>query len=125
MDTEAEEVSARSREKTRAGWRTRVGAGQSNGSCAGGELTRKFGFCREMVPESSTFSGRDVRPDKLFELQLAIARKADQLTLARASGPGLNLHCWLLAEAELLGGAVSDTLEPPAPKSSAKVAVGP
>lgn len=69
-----------------------------------------------MPPEFSTFSGSDVRPGVVFELQLAIARKADQLALAHSSGQGLNLHCWLLAEVELLGSAVSDTLEPTAPE---------
>jgi hypothetical protein len=46
----------------------------------------------------------------LFALQLAIARKADQLARERCAPAGLNLHCWLLAEAEVLGGSGIDTL---------------
>lgn len=57
--------------------------------------------------------------DELFTLQLRVARKADELALTRRAGAGLNLHCWLLAEAELLGGflsgplTVARTSEPP------------
>jgi len=55
--------------------------------------------------------------DALFELQLRIARRADELARRHqagsppaprpASGASLNLHCWLLAEAEILGGALA------------------
>jgi hypothetical protein len=41
--------------------------------------------------------------DPLFELQLRVARKADALVSAEARARGLNLECWLLAEAEVLG----------------------
>lgn len=48
--------------------------------------------------------------DDLFSLQLRVARKADELARVRRTGSGLNLHCWLLAEAELLGAPVGGPL---------------
>jgi hypothetical protein len=39
--------------------------------------------------------------DPLFEVQLRVARKADALVREEARGSGLNLQCWLLAEAEV------------------------
>ena len=41
--------------------------------------------------------------DLLFELQLRVARRADELARRQSAGTSLNLHCWLLAEAEILG----------------------
>lgn len=41
--------------------------------------------------------------DLLFTLQLEVARKADELARARGGSGGLNLECWLIAEAEVLG----------------------
>jgi len=38
----------------------------------------------------------------LFELQLRVARRADELAQADGSKTLLNLHCWLVAEAEIL-----------------------
>lgn len=40
--------------------------------------------------------------DPLFELELRIARRADELSAAQAvSTKGLNLNCWLHAEMEI------------------------
>lgn len=41
--------------------------------------------------------------DALLDLQLRIARRADQLVCAQQGGAGLNWHCWLIAEAEIIG----------------------
>lgn len=43
-------------------------------------------------------------PEPLFSLQLQVARKADELARSE-QGNGMSLHCWLLAEAEILEGA--------------------
>jgi hypothetical protein len=40
--------------------------------------------------------------DALLELQLRVARRADELAQAQQAGTPLNLHCWLVAEAEVL-----------------------
>jgi hypothetical protein len=48
--------------------------------------------------------------DALFALQLEIARKADELARRCGREGGLNLQCWLLAEAEVLGGQPLDRL---------------
>ena len=39
----------------------------------------------------------------LFDLQMRIARKADENVRERQLEGALNSHCWLLAEAEVLG----------------------
>jgi hypothetical protein len=44
-------------------------------------------------------------PDPLLELELRIARRADELTLAQGIANSLNLHCWLVAEYEVIGPA--------------------
>jgi hypothetical protein len=46
--------------------------------------------------------------DGLLTLQLRVARRADELTRTRVGTPGLNLHCWLLAEREILSGMLTD-----------------
>jgi|HubBroStandDraft_1064217.scaffolds.fasta_scaffold1084790_1 hypothetical protein len=43
----------------------------------------------------------DLATKALFELQLRVARRADELAQAGSSKSSLNLHCWLLAEAEV------------------------
>lgn len=43
--------------------------------------------------------------DLLMELELRIARRADELTLAQGVANSLNLHCWLVAEYEVFGPA--------------------
>lgn len=40
--------------------------------------------------------------DALTDLELEVARRADELARVRARTTSLNLHCWLLAEAEVL-----------------------
>ena len=39
--------------------------------------------------------------DELSQLQLRVARRADEIAWASRLASGLNLHCWLLAEAEV------------------------
>lgn len=40
--------------------------------------------------------------DPLFDLELKIARRADELSAGQATAPkGLNLNCWLHAELEI------------------------
>lgn len=40
--------------------------------------------------------------DPLFDLELKIARRADELSASQATAPkGLNLQCWLHAELEI------------------------
>jgi hypothetical protein len=41
--------------------------------------------------------------DELFELQLRIARRADDIAQSRSVRTSMNLECWLLAEEEFLG----------------------
>lgn len=41
--------------------------------------------------------------DALLALELKIARRADELVRLRGGGSDLNLYCWMLAEAEILG----------------------
>jgi hypothetical protein len=41
--------------------------------------------------------------DELFELQLRIARRADDIARSRSVRSSLNLECWLLAEQEFIG----------------------
>jgi hypothetical protein len=40
----------------------------------------------------------------LTDLQMRIARRADQLATTQMAGSGSTLHCWLTAEREILGG---------------------
>lgn len=40
--------------------------------------------------------------DPLSQLQLRIARRADELVRDSPFATSLNLHCWLIAEAELV-----------------------
>ena len=46
-------------------------------------------------------------PDALVDLELAVARRADELAGAGHCPTPLNLHCWLQAEQEILGAAQS------------------
>jgi hypothetical protein len=43
--------------------------------------------------------------DALSQLQLRVARRADELVRGSKIGAPLNLHCWLTAESELIDGA--------------------
>ncbi|HWA10299.1 MAG TPA: hypothetical protein VG838_12670 [Opitutaceae bacterium] len=44
----------------------------------------------------------------LFELELNVARKADEIARSRRFRTGLNLHCWLLAEREVFGTLIAE-----------------
>lgn len=61
-------------------------------------------------------SGDDAGPftaspsDLLTDLELQVARRADELARVRPNATTLNLHCWLLAEAEILTGQVTSNL---------------
>lgn len=48
-------------------------------------------------------SGRARDLDVLTEVELKIARRADEFARTSPRKSLLNLHCWLMAEAELLG----------------------
>jgi hypothetical protein len=50
----------------------------------------------------------------LLDLQLRIARRADEFARDRFAPRGLNLHCWLLAEREILSGELADWIAEPA-----------
>jgi hypothetical protein len=50
---------------------------------------------------------REITTDALFHLQLRVARRADELAEVRYTRTPLNLYCWLLAEAEVLGGVTA------------------
>jgi hypothetical protein len=41
-------------------------------------------------------------PDPLLRLELDIARRADEIARESRLGSSLNLHCWLVAETEVL-----------------------
>jgi hypothetical protein len=43
--------------------------------------------------------------DALSQLQLRVARRADELVRDSKVSTPLNLHCWLMAESELIDGA--------------------
>ena len=45
-------------------------------------------------------SSPDFVVDELFELQLRVARRADEIARSRDARTSLNLECWLLAEQE-------------------------
>jgi hypothetical protein len=47
--------------------------------------------------------------DPLVDVQLQVARRADELAARPGMGTSLNLHCWLLAEREILGASVADS----------------
>ncbi|MEO6004851.1 MAG: hypothetical protein ABIZ04_24295 [Opitutus sp.] len=59
-----------------------------------------------MNPGEPLRSGDDA--DGLLHLQLRVARRADELAATRERGTILNLHCWLLAETEVLGSMMID-----------------
>ena len=46
--------------------------------------------------------------DPLTAIELRIARRADEFARTWPSATRLNLQCWLLAEADLLGGKLGD-----------------
>lgn len=60
----------------------------------------------------------------LFDLQLRVARKADELARNGSNRGGLSLHCWLLAEAEIIGRAAAadegDRAGEPAPPTRSR-----
>jgi len=43
-----------------------------------------------------------ISDETMFKLRLRIARRADEFAQAREDTAGLNVHCWLLAEREVL-----------------------
>jgi len=43
--------------------------------------------------------------DALSQLQLRVARRADELARDNKIVTPLNLHCWMMAESELIDGA--------------------
>lgn len=43
--------------------------------------------------------------DQLLAWQLQVARRADELARTKAAGTAFALHCWLLAEIEVMGKA--------------------
>lgn len=65
----------------------------------------------------------DCAPDRLLELQLRVARRADALAATFGRPGGLNLGCWLAAEREALrdlafeGPATSSTPAPLRPQN--------
>jgi hypothetical protein len=46
----------------------------------------------------------EIPTDELSQLQLRVARRADELARDGNMGASLGLHCWLLAESELIDG---------------------
>lgn len=46
--------------------------------------------------------------DALTELELRVARRADELVRARAGDDPLNISCWLAAEREVLGAILGE-----------------
>jgi hypothetical protein len=58
-------------------------------------------------------------PDELFELQLSVARRADKLARTREKGASLNLHCWLIAEMEVLGTEIDVSFDEKRPPPAA------
>lgn len=57
--------------------------------------------------------------DLLVDLQLRIARRADELSLVQGTANSLNLHCWLVAEYEVFGSDVLVTIQANSPVSHA------
>lgn len=58
--------------------------------------------------------------DGLLTLQLRVARRADELARARVEFGRLNLHCWLLAEREVLRETLNDWMAEPTAQPFAK-----
>lgn len=58
------------------------------------------------LPEPAlTVPGAAVAPDLLTDIQLRVARRADELARARRAHTSLDLDCWLIAETEVLRGS--------------------
>ena len=70
-------------------------------------------FNQAMATESS-----DDFQAALLDLQLQVARRADELARTHPGPGSLKLHCWLLAEEELLHHKAGVPLPPPLPHSA-------
>ena len=55
--------------------------------------------------EPSTLHPTDAADDQLLAWQLRVSRRADELVRTKAVGTAFASHCWLLAEAEIMGKA--------------------
>lgn len=72
-----------------------------------GELPPPGPFCIQfMKPGNDSGFG----PETLFDFQLRVARRADEIAQAQPRDSALNLHCWLLAEHEVLSGKLPGAL---------------
>ena len=65
-------------------------------------------FCDRPFMNFREQTGSVCVADELLELQLRVARRADELATARKTQTALNLHCWLMAETEVLGRTLMD-----------------
>jgi hypothetical protein len=54
----------------------------------------------------------ELSSDALSQLQLRVARRADELVRDSKVTTPLNLHCWLMAESELIDGAGPGNVPP-------------
>jgi hypothetical protein len=60
----------------------------------------------------------DAGNDPLLDLQLRVARRADAIATGQPKMPGLDLHCWLVAEREVFGGGRSEPMTAPRPEEA-------
>ncbi len=60
-------------------------------------------FCSSLLA-MNPYSSTDSTPDTLMELELRVARRADELTRTSSMEAPLSLECWLRAEAEIFSG---------------------
>lgn len=67
----------------------------------------KLGYGVHPPPQTAVHSEDSLTPQALDDLELAVARRADELAGSGRWHTSLNLHCWLEAEQEILGSAVS------------------
>jgi hypothetical protein len=63
------------------------------------------------TPDSSIAPPAESSLDVLTDLEVRIARRADQIAAVQPACPGSNLFCWLAAEQEIL--ATADYLDRP------------
>lgn len=73
------------------------------------------GFSDSMT---NTDSPSSPEADPLLDLEIRVARRADELAQAHTMRTGLNLHCWLVAEAEVLRQHATKLAQSAAPSAS-------
>lgn len=66
-----------------------------------------FLFHMRLSSEASMYPSTELPVDILSQLELQIARRADEIARDRQAESSISLDCWLLAETEVFGEDVS------------------